>query len=393
MRRPERRPWLLAALAWAVLVTTARTARLPNDFATAHWLLDYRFGFIKRGLAGSLLSTSTAVAGAQPTRALIDAAGIALLVVSTAVLLGLAVRLATRDQSRPGMLVALAVACSPAVVMNAHLCGYFDGLLLTLAVIAVVLVRRGRPWAAAAVVTLAVLVHELSLILVAPVVLLAAWRCGVARHRAWLSIPAGAAMLAVNQQALDRARLREALQEHLEAFPFLGNDMATLMPLWMTDSFAENVRQCAEGVIGRAVVAMPPLHVAPLMVALLASAWPRVGSLVGRTALVLVCALPQVVQLFAWDASRFWTHSLLAALLATWVVVETADQGPARDGSPARVATAASAVALIAGIVTTVPLMDGVTDRFAAVARLVIYAPVLAAAVAVMRRSRAGAGP
>ena len=27
----------------------------PNDFAEAHWLLDYRFGFVRRGLAGSIL--------------------------------------------------------------------------------------------------------------------------------------------------------------------------------------------------------------------------------------------------------------------------------------------------------------------------------------------------
>ncbi|WP_309762497.1 hypothetical protein [Chryseobacterium sp. SORGH_AS_1175] len=38
----------LYALAFSVL----KTLRLPNQWAVAHWMLDYRFGFIKRGLAG-----------------------------------------------------------------------------------------------------------------------------------------------------------------------------------------------------------------------------------------------------------------------------------------------------------------------------------------------------
>jgi hypothetical protein len=386
------RPWLLAALAWGIVVTAARTARLPNDFATAHWLLDYRFGLIKRGLAGAVMSTGAAAAGAEPTQGMIDTVGVALLVVSTAVLLGLAVRLVARDRSRRGALVALAVVCSPVVVMNAHLTGYFDGLLLTLAVAAVALVRRSRPWAAGAVVAVAVLVHELSLVLVAPVVLLAAWRRGVARHPAWLLPLAVAATVAVNQQLLDRGRLREALQEHLATFPFLGNDMATLMPLWMTDSFIENLRQCAEGLLGRVVVAIPPLHVAPLTVALLALAWPRIGSRAGRMATVAVCALPQVVQLFAWDTSRFWTHSLLVALVATWAVIETGDEGTAPSGRSATVTVAAAVVALTAGIATTVPLMDGLADRLVPAVRLLAYTPVVAATVLlVARRSRDGA--
>jgi len=43
----------LSLVGWAMVITMARAVRYPNDFAEAHWLLDYRFGFIKRALAGS----------------------------------------------------------------------------------------------------------------------------------------------------------------------------------------------------------------------------------------------------------------------------------------------------------------------------------------------------
>src|SRR6185369_16556609 len=47
---------MIVALGSALAATAARAVRLPNDFAEAHWLLDYRYGFIKRGLAGSVLN-------------------------------------------------------------------------------------------------------------------------------------------------------------------------------------------------------------------------------------------------------------------------------------------------------------------------------------------------
>ena len=43
-------------LLWTLGITLARAIRTPNDYSEAHWLLDYRFGFIKRGLIGSMCS-------------------------------------------------------------------------------------------------------------------------------------------------------------------------------------------------------------------------------------------------------------------------------------------------------------------------------------------------
>src|ERR1051325_6529937 len=66
---PRRRTQVLiaAAIAWTYCVTFLRALRPPNDFAEAHWLLDYRFGFVKRGLAGMLLSAFTVPFGIQPS--------------------------------------------------------------------------------------------------------------------------------------------------------------------------------------------------------------------------------------------------------------------------------------------------------------------------------------
>src|SRR6185369_16985226 len=49
------RLFAVAALVFAMAATVSRTARPPNPFARAHWLLDYRFGFMKRALQGQVL--------------------------------------------------------------------------------------------------------------------------------------------------------------------------------------------------------------------------------------------------------------------------------------------------------------------------------------------------
>ena len=66
----ERRANRLAALGllWAFGVTLGRGLRRPNDWAEAHWLISYDFGFIKRGLAGSLLAHSSAQCRPWPRR-------------------------------------------------------------------------------------------------------------------------------------------------------------------------------------------------------------------------------------------------------------------------------------------------------------------------------------
>jgi hypothetical protein len=74
----------LSLIAWAMAMTMARAVRYPNDFAEAHWLLDYRFGFIKRGLAGSavsLLAGTGLIRQSKSTIAILSFAAFGLLVI------------------------------------------------------------------------------------------------------------------------------------------------------------------------------------------------------------------------------------------------------------------------------------------------------------------------
>src|SRR5262249_36160132 len=152
---------IAAAMAWTLVVTMLRAARLPNKFSTEHWLIDYRFGFVKRGLVGSVLSVVTGLAGTPPSERLIDALAIAMFVIFCAALLYVALLVVRRSRWSTDMaLAALVFLSSPFVVMSAHLIGYYDNIVILLTLLSLALLFRRRVWAGAAVQAVAILVHE-----------------------------------------------------------------------------------------------------------------------------------------------------------------------------------------------------------------------------------------
>lgn len=148
-----------------LLLGLLRGYRLPNAYAYTLSLIDYRTGFLKRGLMGQLLH-STGWTGYE-----------AFAVVATVLLgvsmcaLGLAIyHVARRNDARLWAAV-LAFTTSYAVVYLAHLNGYLDhiGLTLTVATLAIRDWRRQLAVAVAAF-SLGIVFHEAICIVFAPVV-------------------------------------------------------------------------------------------------------------------------------------------------------------------------------------------------------------------------------
>ena len=147
-----------AMVAWTLLVSLWRGHRQPNDWAEAHWLLDYRFGFVKRGLLGSLYAAFCSVTGTLPSEGGIQVIGWSLLGLFTAALLYILWRILAQTRwDASWLLLAALLASSPFVVFSAHLIGYFDHPALLLGIGSLVLALRGRWWGAGALQAAAVL--------------------------------------------------------------------------------------------------------------------------------------------------------------------------------------------------------------------------------------------
>src|SRR5436309_6933176 len=114
--RVTARVGVAALLVWTLALTSLRATRLPNDFSKAHWLIDYRFGFVKRGLVGTLLSLTTHAIHVRPTDRLLGLLASLQFIVFCVVLLYLGVRIVRRSAwSTTPLLLMLVFFSSPFV--------------------------------------------------------------------------------------------------------------------------------------------------------------------------------------------------------------------------------------------------------------------------------------
>ena len=381
----------MGAMTWAIVVTTLRAQRLPNDFSKEHWFIDYRFGFVKRGLVGTIVSLATRLAHAQPTERLVNALSIVLFVVFCGVLMVVGLRVVRRSGwSVDVALAVLVFLSSPFVVMSAHLVGYFDDVIILLAILSLGMLLGKRIWSAVAVQIIAILVHENAVLVGFPAFALTWWLVGVRDRRSgegrwplWpILLPPVTFLLLALSQSLAPIGREEALTSHLSTFPFIGKNLPEVrVPHWIMITFYDSFRIHRGQFQGRMFSQSMIGLVLPSMLAMLGFVFDANRIRVASTeSLILlgVCFAPQMMHLLAWDTARIWTYGILCAFLVFWTYVEAF---PARKPS-SQFVRLVCIVALLLNVVGVTPLMDGLRDHFDLDTRLLLFTPVLATAIA-----------
>jgi hypothetical protein len=161
----ERSFWRLCAVAFGV-ISIMKGLRFPNAWALTQAQLGYSHGFVKRGLLGEL----NGVLGIRH-RILINGISLLEFLLFVAVLAWLTYRSGLEE--RVGNLAIVTLFTSSYVLtFMAHLAGYTDIVLATLAIL--LLLVRSTPrrfYAGLVVVPAAILIHESFLLMYLPVVL------------------------------------------------------------------------------------------------------------------------------------------------------------------------------------------------------------------------------
>lgn len=384
-----RRLGIAAILLWALVVTVLRALRLPNDFAEAHWLLDYRFGFVRRGLVGTVVSLLTSSMHIRPTEQLVAVlSGVAFAVYCTVIYV-LGLRTIHRSGWSTGALLAvLAFFSSPFIVMSAHLVGYYDNLIIMLAVVSIVLLFEGRIWFGACLQAASILVHESSILIGFPVFCVA-WLLANCQRDESAQLPRGPLLLpvaaflvlAVSQSVLLPREFEQSLARHLSDFQFIQGNWSTLVPRWLTNTFLESYSAHRGEVLWRLDFFSMYSLVGPSMLALLCftiDAHSIRTASAESIALLVACLVPQTMHMAAWDTPRIWTYSVLCAFLMLWIYAEVFVAR--RNVSPA--VKLLCLAALVWNIMQETPLMDGEIDHFNLKTRLLLYSPVLGATLA-----------
>ena len=374
-----------AILGWTLAATAARAIREPNAFAQAHWLLDYRFGVMKRGLIGSLGAVLTGVFGRQMTPRLILACSAVALFGMFAGMLVLLYRSAGRHAPKDDALAAGVVFVSSSfVVMNAHLLGYLDAFLYLFAIASVALTLNHRPFLGAFVSSVAMLAHESYILIGFPLVCLASWAALGTRRTGtgWrsrvvaLSVPVlvFAAIPSIQALTTDPLTLRQHLTHHLDSFGFVA-DRSEWVALWQTTTFLEFFREESGDFSERLLSPDAWTSLGPSLLTLLlfmyASFRIRVFSTLSIMLLGVVAA-PLAMHAVAWDYGRISTYTIGSAFIALWILAETQ-----RAWKAPRVFFALAILVSGLNALTRMPLMDDEVERFSDVTRLLIYLPSL----------------
>jgi len=379
-------------MVWTITVTVLRAVRLPNDFAEAHWLLDYRFGFVKRGLVGTIVSLLTKCADVSVTEGMISILSVTVFLIYCAVIIFLSLRIVNRARWSTGaILVTLVFLSSPFIVMSAHLVGYYDNIIILLGILSIALLIKGNIWLATSLQGVAILTHEISLLLTFPVLCLAWWLMNAKRQQQSvpplpllpLLLPVLVFVVQADAQIfLDSREFVKSFSAYLSRFEFIQEGRSLLVPFWIATPFYDWFVDQRGALFARLLdtqmlgLVLPSVCAILYFIARVYRTWDRpADSLI----LLGVCFAPQIIHLVAWDTSRIWPYTILCSFLAFWIYAELVvpHQTDSLNIILCLAALAVNAVALT-------PLMDRRVDHFSLGTRLCLYAPVFAGALALI---------
>jgi|GEM_PF-812983 len=400
--KPTIAQWLLqSALLWAFAITILRALRWPNDWAEAHWLISYQFGFIKRGLPGTLLAplVSSGVLHEYTSR-VVKVSATSIFLLFCAVLFWMCVRMIKKTRyDQQSVLVSFVFLTSPYVVMSAHLNGYYDNLIILLSVSACFLVMRGKIVLSAILLSAGALIHETILIIGFPAVIFLAlvqyiqeaesssplqfWVYFLKRYRYLFLIPALTVMVLILYQTvfLDSTLIKDQHGAYLSQFQFIKKNRSLTVPRELTTPFLDFLQRESPRFLQRITDFPYLIRIGPPLAVLLAYAWRSLqknhfkkGLFISLTAMTL---LPLSLHLIAWDTSRIWTYPLVAALFGVWAIRDIYYPRMDREENAHLFFSIIALVVIVSQMFLVTPLMDEAHERFSNEIRLLLYAPAL----------------
>ena len=322
--------WRFVAIS-IFLISILRGIRYPNLWAYSHYLFNYDYGFVKRGLIGTIVAHLPPFFSSYTAFALFS---IAIFVINMTLLGLLIARMI--DGETPALTgVALVFASSVAVIFLAHTIGYFDhiGLLVTLLTLRIKTFGRKMLFAAPALLV-SLFIHEAIFIIFFPVIFLSLlFSMGAENRRRkmlQLTILALALILLaifISNTAIpaeDARTMRYEFQEQIgyrlpgNAFDVLHrnskDNLAVMKALW---SDKERFLAMAESLL----VTAPSLLLIFYFLFALAS-----HSLTNRWLLIvtlLAPLAPLLLHIVGWDLNRWNALAISMSFLTLYVLIDS----------------------------------------------------------------------
>jgi hypothetical protein len=392
LRNPVARNFaLLLLFTYLLSVTAFRGIQWPNDWAEAHWLIGYQFGFIKRGLVGHLFSLLPL--GESREQAIRTASSL-ILSIYAALIIALSCRLARKEGNHPFVLSSVVLfLVSPFIVMTAHLNGYYDHLFFMLSIVSIYLTLKGRIVFASLVLSLGLLIHETIILVCLPIsaycILLTQPKTRSDSIRdlsilLFLPLLVLSFLFLYQSFLLDADEARKQMEAHLRQSGFIRTARFVIVPKEFSRSFIEKLFEELPFFYSRISDWFYLSRIVPFLLFVLAVVYVKLRDSrqlhLGMLLAVLCILSPLMLHLIAGDISRIWSYPLMAAYLVLWVVLEKTEK-PLDPISlrPLSVILWVGAIAIyLLYSFSSYPLFDDRPERLDFAQRLYFYLPVLA---------------
>ncbi len=378
---------------YALIFSVLKTIRIPNQWAQSHWLVDYRFGFIKRGLAGELFGFLC-----DKNVSSITILSISILSVLYFFIINIALKTTWNNpKSYYRMLFFVIFLLSQYIVFSAHLIGYLDHIIFLLTILAVYLTIRNKILLASLVAIFSIFIHEISVVLLLPVCCFAIIvnqmperkifirdifsRNLLTKLVLFLIFPFFTAVFISFYQEINGGNYYAQIFSYLRQSSIPANVADSVCSAY-TKSFTYYFREQYEHFFQRVFVSKATIFYG---IPILFSLWMVFKEFKLKQnihlfiVLILIISIPLILHSIAYDTYRIWTFPYMILFLVFWILSSKYKQESIHI-KPEKLSwweylffiTAFLFVTLIPAI-----LFDGETERFSLMVKLILILPIL----------------
>jgi hypothetical protein len=387
----NRKVLLVVLYLYALIFSVLKTIRLPNEWAEAHWLMDYRFGFIKRGLAGEIFGW------------LFEKNQFNILILSVGILFLLYVlifRIAVKETFKQEnsfyrILFFLIFFLSQYVVFSAHVIGYLDHIVFLLTILVIFLIKQKKFFLASAIATIGILVHEISFFLMLPISCFALivtempnvnfsfrniFSTNIFKKLVlFLLLPFLSTVSVSLYQEMNGENYFSLIFNYLKQIPFISEKAADSVSSAYTKSFSYYFQEESGSFFQRLMLSKGTVFYG---IPILFSSWMIFKEFNLKqnfqlfVLLIIVSFFPLLLHAIAYDTYRIWSFPFMILFLGFWIL---GSKFKIEHKESRKLSTLEIIFFLLSFfLITLIPniLFDYEVERFSLIARLIIIIPI-----------------
>lgn len=380
-----------------------KTIRFPNGWAKAHWLLDYRFGFIKRGFSGEVFSLFF-----EKNEFNIRLVSAFILAALYIVIFYIAVKQTQKSKGNIyDVLFYVIFFLSQYIVLSAYIIGYMELHIFLITVFAVLLVKSGKYFLASILLLICLLIHEIAVFISLPICFFAIiiekipvsdesfsldknFIIDVLKKSAILLTLPIIFMIGLSfYQELYSVNHRKELFNYLMQFTFVKDYISELVARSYTETFRYYLSTESRYFFIRMFSKCAVFFGIPILY-LLFIVYKKYASKLNIYLffiLVIVTLSPLLLNMIAWDTYRIWSYPYASIFLIFWILnskFNTEDF----SGKPSPWVIIFFIICVLLLSLRKTPLFDREVERFSLTERIIISLPIILGGIYYVKTSK-----